>query len=171
MRRRRSIAVLLLSGVALLLGKSALDPQPRFIWNASVSVPIGLYAVQPISERYVTELVVVRPQGQLASFLAAGGYLPPGVPMLKRILALPGQTVCRRELLIIVDGVEVGAARSSDHRGRPLPDWRGCSIVGDRQIFLMNWQSDSSLDGRYFGLTAMSDVIGRAVPVWTREPS
>ncbi|MDU6728250.1 MAG: S26 family signal peptidase, partial [Bradyrhizobium sp.] len=113
----------------------------------------------------------VRPQGQLASFLAAGGYLPPGVPMLKRILALPGQTVCRRELLIIVDGVEVGAARSSDHRGRPLPDWQGCSIVGDRQIFLMNWQSDSSLDGRYFGLTAMSDVIGRAVPVWTREPS
>ncbi|CCD87219.1 Putative conjugal transfer protein TraF(fragment) [Bradyrhizobium sp. ORS 285] len=97
--------------------------------------------------------------------------VPVGVPMLKRILALPGQTVCRRALAIIVDGVEIGAARSNDHHGRPLPDWQGCRIVGDGQIFLMNWQSDSSLDGRYFGLTAMSDVVGRAVPAWTREPS
>lgn len=108
--------------------------------------------------RALTELVVGRPQAQLAALLASGGYLPVGVPMLKRILALPGETVCRRELVIIVDGVEVGAARSSDHRGRPLPDWQGCRIVGDGQIFLMNWQSDSALDGRYFGLTAMPDV-------------
>ncbi|MGJ4948689.1 S26 family signal peptidase [Bradyrhizobium sp. HKCCYLS20291] len=170
MRPRFSIAVAMLSGVSLLLGTSALDPQPRLIWNASESVPIGLYAVQPVRDWYVTELVVVRPQQQLAVLLAAGGYLPVGVPMLKRILALPGQTVCRRELAISVDDVEVGAAQQTDRRGYPLPDWQGCRIVGDEQIFLMNWQSDVSLDGRYFGLTAMSDVIGRAVPVWTREP-
>ncbi|MGJ4932600.1 S26 family signal peptidase [Bradyrhizobium sp. HKCCYLS2038] len=170
MRQRFSIAVALLSGVSLLLGTSALDPQPRLIWNASESVPIGLYAVQPVSDWYVTELVVVRPHQQLAAFLAAGGFLPVGVPMLKRILALPGQTVCRRELAISVDDVEVGAAQQTDRRGHPLPDWQGCRIVGDGQIFLMNWQSDSSFDGRYFGLTAMSDVIGRAVPVFTGEP-
>ncbi|MGY3449838.1 S26 family signal peptidase [Bradyrhizobium sp. USDA 4353] len=169
MRQRVSIVAAMLFGVSLLLGTSALDLRPRFIWNASDSVPIGLYAVRPVSDWFVTELVVVRPQAQLASFLAASGYLPASVPMLKRILALPGQTVCRRELVIIVDGVEVGAARSNDHRGRPLPDWQGCRIVGDGQIFLMNWQSDRSLDGRYFGLTAMSDVIGRAVSMWTRE--
>ncbi|MGY3451972.1 S26 family signal peptidase [Bradyrhizobium sp. USDA 4353] len=171
MRRRLPLVVAMFSGVALLLGPSALDLRPRLIWNASESVPIGLYAVHPVRDWYVTELVVVRPQAQLASFLAASGYLPVGLPMLKRILALPGQNVCRRELLIIVDGVEVGAARPNDHRGRPLPDWQGCRAVGDGQIFLMNWQSDSSLDGRYFGLTAMSDVIGRAAPLWTREPS
>ncbi|CCD98047.1 S26 family signal peptidase [Bradyrhizobium sp. STM 3809] len=170
MRRRFSIAVAMFSGVTLLLGAGAANPRPHFIWNASESVPIGLYAVQPVSDWYVTELVVVRPQEQLAAFLAAGGYLPVGAPMLKRILALPGQTVCRRELAIIVDDVEVGAAQQTDRRGHPLPDWQGCRIVADGQIFLMNWQSEVSLDGRYFGLTAMSDVIGRAVPMWTREP-
>ncbi|MGJ4950055.1 S26 family signal peptidase [Bradyrhizobium sp. HKCCYLS20291] len=170
MSGRFSIAVTMLSGVALLLGTSVLDLRPRLIWNASESVPIGLYAVQPVSDWYVTELVVVRPQERLAALLAAGGYLSDGVPMLKRILALPGQTVCRRELAISVDDVEVGAAQQTDRRGHPLPDWQGCRIVGDGQIFLMNWQSEVSLDGRYFGLTAMSDVVGRAVPIWTREP-
>ncbi|MGJ5199629.1 hypothetical protein [Bradyrhizobium sp. SZCCHNS3002] len=104
MRRHLSIALAMLSGIALLLGKSALDPRPRFIWNESV--PIGLYAVQPVSQWFVTELVAIRLQAPLATFLAAVGYLPVGVPMLKRILALSGQTVCRRELAIIMDAVQ-----------------------------------------------------------------
>ena len=70
---------------------------PRFIWNASASVPIGLYAIHPSGALRVTELVVVRPPAALASFLDERRYLPKGVPMLKRVLALPGQTVCRTD--------------------------------------------------------------------------
>jgi type IV secretory pathway protease TraF len=29
---------------------------PRFIWNASASVPIGLYAIRPAGALHVTEL-------------------------------------------------------------------------------------------------------------------
>lgn len=170
MTRRLPIIVAMFAGASLLIGAGLSRPRPLLIWNVSESVPIGLYAVQPVGHWSVTELVVVLPRGALAEWLADGRYLPKGVPMLKRVLALPGQTVCRRDHAIIVDTVEVGAARQSDSRGRPLPDWQGCRIVGDGQLFLMNWQSDSSLDGRYFGLTATSDVIGCAVPVWTREP-
>ncbi|UFZ02625.1 S26 family signal peptidase [Bradyrhizobium ontarionense] len=171
MTRRLQILVAMFAGASLLVGAGQPRPRPLLIWNASESVPIGLYTVQPLREWYVTELVVVRPQDALAEWLADGRYLPKGVPMLKRVLALPGQTVCRRDHAIAVDDVEVGVALQSDSRGRPLPDWHGCRIIGDDQLFLMNWQSDSSLDGRYFGLTARSDVIGRAVPLWTREPS
>ena len=39
----------------------------------------------------VTTLVVAMPPEPLATFLADGGYLPRGVPLIKRILALPGQ--------------------------------------------------------------------------------
>ena len=42
-------------------------------------------------------------------------------------------------------------------------------VVGDGDLFLMNWQSDDSLDGRYFGFLPASSVIGRAMPVWTWE--
>jgi type IV secretory pathway protease TraF len=41
--------------------------------------------------------------------------------------------------------------------------------VSDDKLFLMNWQSERSLDGRYFGLMPVSSVIGRAIPVWTKQ--
>ena len=142
---------------------------PLFIWNASTSVPIGIYRVQPATRLTVTELVAVQPPDLLAAFLDLNGYLPIGVPMLKRVLALPGQTVCRNGLTIAVDGVDVGDAHERDGHGRPLPAWQGCHVIADGDVFVMNWQSAGSLDGRYFGPLPASAVIGRAVPVWTDE--
>ena len=75
---------------------------PRFVWNASASVPIGLYSVQPAGKLVVTNLVVAMPPEPLAIFLAERGYLPIRTPLIKRILALPGQSVCRSELRISV---------------------------------------------------------------------
>jgi conjugative transfer signal peptidase TraF len=142
---------------------------PHYIWNASNSVPIGLYRVQATTRLAVTELVAVKPPDLLAAFLDLNGYLPIGVPMLKRVLALPGQTVCRNGLKIAVDGVDVGEARERDGRNRPLPAWHGCRVIADGDVFVMNWQSADSLDSRYFGPLPASAVIGRAVPVWTDE--
>jgi len=141
---------------------------PKFIWNASASVPIGLYAIRPAGTLRVTELVVVRPPAALASFLDARRYLPKGVPMLKRILALPGQTVCRVDRTITVDGVAMGDALANDRSGRVLPIWRGCRVVAGDEVFLMNWQSEDSFDGRYFGPLSASTIVGRADPLWTR---
>jgi len=155
---------------ALASGLSAFfHPRPKLIWNTSASVPIGLYAVRPASALHVTELVVVRPPDGLASFLDERHYLPKGAPMLKRLLALPGQTVCRADRAITVDGIAMGDALDRDSRGRPLPVWRGCQRIPDGDVFLMNWQSQDSLDGRYFGLLPVTTIVGRADPLWTRE--
>ena len=142
---------------------------PRYIWNASNSVPSGLYRVQPVTRLSVTELVAVQPPDLLAAFLDLNGYLPIGLPMVKRVLALPGQTVCRNGLTIAVDGIDVGDARERDGRVRPLPSWSGCRVIAEGDVFVMNWQSEDSLDGRYFGPLPASAVIGRVVPVWTHE--
>src|SRR3954447_16899530 len=135
---------------AALVTTIVLEPLPLYIWNASASVPIGLYRLRSADQFRVTELVAVQPPEPLATFLDLNGYLPIGVPMLKRVLALPGQSVCRSGLAISVDDVAVGEAKDHDRRGRPLPKWQGCHAVGDGELFLMNWQSDDSLDGRYF---------------------
>ena len=89
--------------------------------------------------------------------------------MLKRVLALPGQTVCRDHLTITVDRIEMGEARERDSRGRPLPVWQGCRVVAEGEVFLMNWQSADSLDGRYFGVLPTTAIVGRAEPLWTVE--
>jgi conjugative transfer signal peptidase TraF len=144
-------------------------PVPRFLWNASESVPIGLYRLHQAGGLAVTDLVAVLPPEPLATFLADGHYLPRGIPLLKRVLALPGQTVCREELRITIDKIEMGVAREHDSRGRPLPIWQGCREIADGEVFLMNWQSADSLDGRYFGALPTSAIIGKAEPLWTNE--
>ena len=143
-------------------------PAPRLIWNASASVPVGLYTVHPAVRLSLGELVVVTPPEPLANFLAARRSLPKGVPLLKHILALPGQVVCRAERTITIDGVVVGKALDRDHLGRALPTWQGCRAVTTGEVFLMNPLSVDSLDSRYFGLLPTTAIVGRADPVWIR---
>jgi type IV secretory pathway protease TraF len=102
-----------------------------YLWNASESVPIGIYRLRPASKLVVTELVAVQPPRPLATFLSERGYLPRGIPMLKRVLALSGQTVCRDRLTITIDKIEVGEAHERDSRGRPPPVWQGCRVVAE----------------------------------------
>ncbi len=166
--RVMTLLTTLLAATAVLSSIAA-RPVPRFLWNASESVPIGLYRLHPAGRLAVTDLVAVLPPEPLATLLADGHYLPRGIPLLKRVLALPGQTVCRDRLAITIDKIELGAAREHDSRGHPLPVWQGCCKIADGEVFLMNWQSADSLDGRYFGVLPTSAIIGRAEPLWTGE--
>ena len=164
--RRRVYGLLIALGVVSLVTPARLRPPPILLWNVSASVPVGLYSLESTDRRYLFELVAVLPPEPLASFLATGNYLPRGVPMLKHILALPGQTVCRDGLVVTIDEVAVGMARERDRSGRALPVWQGCRVVAQDALFLMNLRSADSLDGRYFGPLPLSAVIGRAHPVW-----
>jgi conjugative transfer signal peptidase TraF len=148
---------------------SVFHPAPKLLWNASASVPIGLYAVRRALPLYVGELVVVTPPKPLAQFFAARRYLPLGVPLVKRILALAGQIVCRSGLRVTVDDTPMGDALERDRLGRALPDWQGCRVLGPGEVFLMNRTPLDSLDGRYFGPLPLTTIVGKADPIWTRE--
>jgi conjugative transfer signal peptidase TraF len=157
------LAVLVVAMTALL------PPVPTLIWNASASVPIGLYFVRPAHVHHVGDLVVVRAPEALAAFLDTRGYLARGVPLLKHVAGLPGQVVCRTSHTITVDGVTMGHALDRDRVGRILPVWEGCRLVADEEVFLMNWQSENSFDGRYFGPLSASTIVGRADPIWIQQ--
>ena len=158
----RATTLLLTAGAAALaLSTIAATPAKRYVWNVSGSVPVGLYRLLPTGDLFVTQLVAVQPPEPLATYLADQTYLPRGVPMLKRVLALPGQTVCRDGLAITVETMAAGEARDRDSRGRPLPLWQGCQIIAAGEVFLMNWQSADSLDGRYFGVLPTTAIIAR----------
>ncbi len=167
MNARRATLATTGAGAFVIALTMAWQHAPLFVWNASESVPVGLYAVRPSSVLTIDELVVVRPSETLADFLAAGGYLPKGLPLLKHIAALPGSKVCRSGPAVTVDGVFRAMAREHDHAGRMLPTWTGCRSLGRGEVFLLNESQPSSLDGRYFGPLSSSSIVGRAFPVWT----
>ena len=166
MTRRRTVMVTALAALGIAAA-SVIETPTKLIWNATASAPIGFYTVEPADRIEVPELVAVMPPEPLAAFMAERGYVARGVPLLKRVLGLPGQRVCRTGRIITVDGVEMGEALEHDRIGRNLPVWQGCRVIGDGELFLMNWDVRDSLDGRYFGPIPASSVIGRALPLWT----
>ena len=159
----------MLAGAALVATPIVTGHAPRFIWNASPSVPIGLYGIAPAAAIEVGDLVAVLPPDDLAAFRAARGYLPRGVPLLKRVLALPGAEVCRHGATVIAYDHAYGDAQPRDRFGRDLPQWQGCRVIAEGEIFLMNWDAADSLDGRYFGPLPRTSITARVTPIWTDE--
>ncbi|WP_163268357.1 S26 family signal peptidase [Chelativorans alearense] len=141
----------------------------KLVWNVSASAPIGLYRIEPAEHLEVPDLVAVMLPAPLEDFMVERGYIGRDVPILKHILGLSGQRVCRTGHVITVDGIAMGYARDRDRLDRPLPVWSGCRVVAADELFLMNWQASDSFDGRYFGPLPAATVIGRTIPLYTDE--
>ena len=109
MTRRRTLTVTALA-VLTIGATSTFDVPTKLIWNATASAPVGFYTVEPAERIEVPDLVAVMPPKPLADFMVTRGYVGRGVPLLKRVLGLPGQRVCRSRSTITVDGVEMGEA-------------------------------------------------------------
>ncbi len=145
------------------------DPLPRVIWNASASAPLGLYRIRPDSDPPIGALVAVAPPERLGRWMAERGYLGPDMPLLKHVAAKTGQRVCRIGVTVSVDGRAVAIAQIRDRIGRPLPAWQGCRTLAAGELLLLNPDHPDSLDGRYFGPLPASTVLGRAIPILTRD--
>lgn len=165
-RRRFLVAGLV---AAATLATLAVPVSRYTVWNVTASVPTGLYAIRGKASLHVGERVAIEPPLPLRRLLAERGYLPTGVPLIKRIAAVSGQRICRFGHGVTIDGEFVGAARARDRLGRPLPAWFGCRTLRSGDLFVMNPAAPDSFDGRYFGVLREADVIGRATPVWTDE--
>jgi type IV secretory pathway protease TraF len=117
----RSVTTLVALASSLLVAEPALhDNRAALIWNASASLPIGLYRLALTPPIEVGDIVVVRPPEPLAGFLTARGYLPRGVPLMKRVQATAGAVVCRVALTIIVNGHVIGTATTVTARALPV---------------------------------------------------
>lgn len=167
-RRRRLLipALLLAAGVASLATTIVLPPVPRLVWNASASAPIGLYAVSPHSIVQTGDMVFAWPPFAARELAARRHYLPRNVPLLKRVVAMAGDTICAQKLVVNIDGQPVALRRSFDRMGRPLPAWQGCIRLTEGEFFLLMTIRPDSFDGRYFGVSKRQDLIGKATPLW-----
>lgn len=165
--RQPAVVGLALAGVAAIAFASFGEPSVRLVYNASDSVPRGWYRIVPVHELAVDGIVVARLPDHVAGLAAEHGYLPRGVPILKRIGAVSPQRVCVRNGSVSVDGVAVAVARTFDRLGRPLFAWSQCRRLDEGELFLLSATNPASFDSRYFGPIRVEHVVGSARPVWT----
>jgi len=157
--------LLLTTGIALLAGTGI-----RI--NLSSSMPVGFYRLTAASiERGA--LVVACPDMTHPALQRAyeRGYLPPGwgcdggiAPLLKRVLALPGDWVAIHEDGITVNGqlIANSAWLEVDQLGRPMPPLPATGAVPAGYVWLFSDHAPESFDSRYFGPVALSAIIGTA---------
>jgi conjugative transfer signal peptidase TraF len=143
-------------------------PSPHLLWNASPSVPTGLYWLSKIDALKPGDLVAAKPPQALSRYMAKRFYLPEGLPLIKHVGALPGDTICRHGQVIFIDGYPVATAQVRDHLGRALPVWQGCHRITANEVFLLNPEVDDSFDGRYFGVLPLASALGRTIPLFTK---
>jgi len=150
-----SLALMACAGIGLA---PAIRSDPFVVWNASPSVPVGLYWVekrQPI----LGDIAVLRlPDG--ASMLAnERRYLPTAAVLLKQVFARERDVVCRFGRHVFINGKLAVAALVRDKMERPMPIWRGCLKLNPSQIFVLSKRKDS-FDSRYFGAIEKRQVLG-----------
>jgi conjugative transfer signal peptidase TraF len=170
-RRRRNVlrSAWAIGLLAFGLGATvALPPRPLLVWNASASAPVGLYAVSGATGVDVGDMVIARLPSEFRALAARRRYLPLAVPLVKRVAAVSGDRVCALGHRITINGEIVAWRRRFDGRGRPMPWWRGCTLLRGGAVLLL-MDSPSSFDGRYFGPTLEGDIVGRAHLLWARR--
>jgi conjugative transfer signal peptidase TraF len=169
MKRRMLLACMGL-GLVALCAPAALHVPVRVVYNPSDSVPRGWYRVGAIDRTealQVGSIVLAWLPAEVAALAAQRGYLPAGVPILKRIGAVAPQSVCVWDRIVAVDGAMVATALAQDAEHRPLPVWQHCQSLARNELFLLSDTHPASFDSRYFGPIATSSVIGVAHPLWT----
>lgn len=166
-RRRRVVLACALAGVAAIASASFGEPAVRVVYNATDSVARGWYRITPVHELVVDQIVLAQLPPYIAGFAGERGYLPTGVPILKRIGAVSPQHVCIRNGKVRVDGVVVASARTVDGIGRPLFAWSHCRRLDQGELFLLSATHPASFDSRYFGPIRADAVLGSAQPLWT----
>jgi conjugative transfer signal peptidase TraF len=163
--RRARIAVTAAIAAVPCVATLTVRPPTLLLWNASASTPRGLYRVHPGAAFDRGDSVVARLAEPYRSMAARRGYLPRGVPLVKRIAAVPGDRVCAQGAMVSINGKMAVVRKSLDALGRALPAWSGCRDLGASEYLLLG-DSPWSFDGRYFGATDKRDMIGRAVLLW-----
>jgi type IV secretory pathway protease TraF len=112
-------------------------------------------------------MVVAWPPPAARGLAARRHYLPANIPLVKRVAAAAGEQVCARGAAILVGERLLAHRKTRDSAGRPLPRWTGCHRLGEGEYLLLT-DSPDSFDGRYFGITRKTELVGRAVLLWAR---
>jgi len=138
--------------------------QPLIIYNATDSLPHGIYRVikQEIYER--GDLIVFPVPEQVRSLVIERGWLKPDSYLIKPVAAINGDNMWITCGQVFVNGKYFGVIKKQDRKGLPLPSLVINDTLSAGEIAVLQ-RSDDSFDSRYFGPIDERQIIGRAVPI------
>src|SRR5215469_10566975 len=125
--------------------------------NTSASLPLGFYVTGMNGQSDLIEFCPVEPFASLAikrGYRDGGNCLDGGAPLLKPVVARPGDVVELSERGIGVNGKLLPKTEplNQDAKGRQMPHWPfGRYWVSQGTLWVASSYNARSLDSRYFG--------------------
>lgn len=164
-RRFYPLLISLLSLIVLSVVLLVIRSQGYWLsYQVSASMPKGFYWITLVhGALHRNEIVVFQPPKQFKEFLTAHHWLPDDGIMMKHVIGMPGDWVCKRDDYIWLNHHVLAPIFSHAPKGERLPELPFCQTLLHNQYLLMSLRVPNSFDGRYFGPVVRQRVIGRAI--------
>lgn len=168
------------AGAAAVLGILAVVAhQAGVVINTTASLPLGLYRAIEAPVARGAYVKFCPPPSALFDEAARRGYLHAGFcpggygPLLKRVLAVPGDRVQVAGDGVRIDGrlIPLSAPMWADGGGRTLPRYVQDRVLNTSELMLMSDVSPVSFDARYFGPVDRAQVQAVIEPFFTWSTS
>lgn len=135
-------------------------------YQASDSMPEGLYFIRPVKKIARNEIVVFTPPPTIQDFLDRRHWLTNQSWLMKRVVGMPGDFVCLKNHELWINQSPIGPVLLEDKNHLPMPQLSFCRTLIPDEYFLMSTYIVRSFDSRYFGPVTSSLIQGEAVPLW-----
>lgn len=145
---------------AFAAGKAIDASGHALVVNTSPSMPSGVYWITRAAPMVRGSVVLFAPPDGVRDLIYGRGWLPNGMPLLKTVGGLAGDTYCVRDGRFVVASDDIGPVFLLDSQGLPLPQISGCRRVGAGEFLPVALRLDRSFDGRYMGAVPLRNVLG-----------
>ena len=136
-------------------------PKPVLLYNPSESAPVGWYKLDKNTEIKAGDMVAVYAPEWARKLADERRYIPYDNPLIKRVVAIEGDRVCRKNNRISVPKYADIIVHERDSLGREMPVWSECRILNPGEIFFISASDISGFDSRYFGPVGPDDILGK----------
>ncbi|HEX3552315.1 MAG TPA: conjugative transfer signal peptidase TraF [Thermoanaerobaculia bacterium] len=145
-------------------------------WNATPSMPRGLYLLVPFPPT-MGEMVMACPPPENACLAVERDYVTRGGPcacnsalLLKYVAGAPGDRITLDRTGVRINGTPLprSAPLDADSRGRSIT-WATRDLQLSPHHFWLTGLDARSWDSRYFGSIPASSIHGVVRPLWVRR--
>ena len=172
-RRKLWVSVVFIFAILALLADICgwqMPQQDILFYNATASLPRGIYLRIPATKIERGDIVVYDPPEEVIDLSFQRGYVQhTDTRFLKRVGAIAGDVYSIGDQgSFCINGVYIGDVRKLDSSDRPLPQLTQGDYVVPDGAFLPIADTTRSFDGRYTGTVSLARIRAVVIPVLTR---
>lgn len=136
-------------------------PKPVLLYNPSESAPIGWYKLDKQTNIKTDDLVAVYAPEWARKLADERRYIPYDNPLIKRVVAIGGDKVCRKNNRISIPNYADTIVFERDSSGREMPVWSECWTLNPGEVFVISANDVAGFDSRYFGPVGPDNILGK----------